>query len=297
MKKVVGVLVAVVIIFILGGLIASQIKLPKDPEERREEVNSIFGVDNNVQIDSGLSYSGKVVPEETFYYTRSATQEVNQVYVEAGEKVAKGDLLFDYSGNSQSSLQVQVLEKNFVNYQEQLNDYYTQLDDLKNDLKIADKNDKIYVNYLNVEINNMEQMIAQVHLNWSNNEQQIKDLKEKNADLWTVADCDGLIYQVNDPKKTLSVNNAYIVLYSSEKKVRLNVSEYEYQYFSEGQEVEIYIEAMDKTYSTSITHVDAVPNNLESSGFSDTSYYFVEISVPEEVPYGFSATVKVPKND
>lgn len=291
MKKIIGVIVVVVVIFIAVGFLGKG--LPK----QNEQVNPFLENNNEVAVDERLSYVGKVIPEETYYYTRSAVNEFNKLYVEEGQTVSKGALLFDYEGSAQSGLQIDVLDKNYVKYQEKLNDYYTRLENLKGDLKNADKNDTIYTNYLNVEINNMEQMIAQVLLDQKNNEEQIQKLKEGKSDTMVFADIDGLIYQINDPKNTTGMATAYIVLYSSNKQLRLSVSEYEYQYFKEGDSLEIYVEALNKTFTSTVTHVSSIPHNLETSSLSGASYYYVEISVPEEVPYGFSVTVKVPKND
>ncbi|MFV0479334.1 MAG: hypothetical protein ACK5LZ_02010 [Anaerorhabdus sp.] len=294
MKKIIGG-IAVVVLLVFVGLVFLDSVIPTSPDqEELEDLMGDFG-DSGVEVDSTLSYSGKVVPAITYYYTRSAVQEFNQVYVEEGQTVGQGDILFDYAGSSQNGLQINVLEKNFVNYQESLNDYYTRLDNLKTDLKNANQSDSVYVNYLNVEINNVEQLIAQIKLEWANNEEQIKELKE--SDTVVLADMDGLIYQVNDPKEVAITTGAYVVLYSTEKKIKLNISEYEYANFQEGESVEVYIEALDKTYSSIISKVELVPNNLETSAFSDTSYYNVEIEIPSEIPYGFSATVKVPTNE
>ncbi len=303
MKKIIKIAVGVIVIMIVGFFAITKLSEGFQQPAEQNGISGIFDEGNDdsedfVQTTRGLSYNGKVLPAKTYYYSRNTMLEFNRVYVEAGDIVAEGDILFDYEGNAQNGLQSEVLEKNFVQYQEKLNDYYTRLDNLKTDLAGADPTDTVYINYLRVEINSVEQMIAQTKLEWSKNETQIDGLRDSNSDLIIRADMAGLVYQVNDPKEASGLSSgAYIVLYSSEKKVRLNVSEYEYGYFSEGQEVELFVEALQESYTAKITHVDSVPNNLLTSAYSDTSFYYVEIAIPSEVPYGFSVIVTVPINE
>ncbi len=304
MKKKIKIGLLVLVVGVVAYFLIQSVMSNVPQGATKEEMNELFGENGDeefLETATGISYNGKVIPAQTYYYNRSGVKTFNKVYVQEGDQVLKGDLLFDYEGNSQTSLKAQILQRDFLNYQQQLDDYYTRLAELEENLKGADVENTVYINYLNVEINNTKQTIEQIKLKWLETEEQIQTLKDANQESLVVSDIDGLIYKVNDPKQTSVMSaESYIILYSNEKKVRINVSEYEYKYFSEGQEVTVYVEALNKEYTSVITKVDDIPNNLEvtsMNAYSDTSYYYVEVSVPTEIPYGYSVIVTVPRDE
>ncbi|MFV0379829.1 MAG: hypothetical protein ACK5KQ_03270 [Anaerorhabdus sp.] len=293
MKKVIKwiVIILVILAVIIGLFSVVQKSLPKSVDEDAA-MDMLFG---KAEVESGLSYTGKVMPKDIYYYSLDVVEVLNNTYVKQGDYIEEGKLLFDYKSNLNPELEIEVLEKEFMDYEQIFNDYYTRLDNLKKDLEGADKENEIYINYLNVEINGVEKMIAQTRLQKSNTEQKIKSLKEGSSSK-VFSDVSGLIYQLNDPEKTITPLS-YIVLYSDEKAIKLSISEFEYQNFQVGQKVEVYVEALDKTYESIVESVGTVPNNLETVGADDTSYYDVYVNIDESVPYGFSVIVKVASDE
>lgn len=258
-----------------------------------------FGMDTStsdvVETDKGIVYSGKVVPVDTYYYTKSMEKEFNKVYVEEGELIERDTLLFDYKAENSIDAQIQVLEKDFLNMQQELDDYYTRVENMKGEIAAANPDDKSYYNYLQVELNNAEKKISEIKVQWITAEEKINKLKESKGENKVLSDIGGLIYKVNESTSidpSSKTGSAYIVLYSNERKVRISVSEFEYNLIKVGQEVDVNVESLGKDYKCIVTAVDTMPNNLESD---DTSYYNVDIEIPEEVPYGYSVVVTVPR--
>ena len=159
----------------------------------------------------------------------------------------------------------------------------------------ADQSDTVYINYLKVELNNAEKKISEIKVSWTEAEAKINKLKDTKKDSHIYSDISGLVYKVNENNSVAPSNlttSAYIVLYSTQKMVRISVSEFEYKLVHEGQDVNVSVESLGKEYTCKVLRVDTMPNNLETE---DTSYYNVEIAIPEEVPYGYSAVVTVPR--
>lgn len=304
MKKVlkwIGIIVAIVV---LAFVIANFIYKPATTNTTNQDNLNMMGpmmfgdtgtVNDVVETEKGIVYNGKVIPVDTYYYTKDPSLTFKDVYVAEGDIIEPGTLLFDYKLDSSIDNQIDVLQKDFLNLQQQLDDYYTRVANLKDELNAADKSDSVYVNYLNVEINNAEKTISEIKVNWTSANEKIDKLNKTKKDSRVFSDIGGLVYQVNDSNSIApqsKSNSAFIVLYSTEKMVRISVSEFEYKLVHEGQDVNVAIESLGKEYTCKILNVDTMPNNLETN---DTSYYNVEIAIPEEVPYGYSAVVTVPR--
>lgn len=302
MKKVLK-WIGIILVVIVVGFFALNLLMPKAPSNDNAELNATMNsmmMDGNttsdlVETEKGIVYNGKVVPVDTYYYSKDPTLTFNQVYVQEGDIIDKDTVLFDYKVDPSIDAQIDVLEKDFLNMKQELDDYYTRIENTKSELAGADQSDKSYVNYLQVEINNNEKKISEIKVNWTNAETKIDNLRKLKKDGRVLSDIGGLIYKVNESNSidpSSKTGSAYIVLYSTAKKVRISVSEYEYKLVSVGQDVEVTIESTNQTYTCKILAVDTMPNNLETS---DTSYYNVDIEIPEEVPYGYSAIVTVPR--
>ncbi|MEG0393881.1 hypothetical protein [Anaerorhabdus sp.] len=302
MKKVlkwIGIILGIIVV----GFIALNFLMPKPTPSETEEMNQVMNEmmmgettqSDVVETEKGIVYNGKVVPVDTYYYTKDPTLTFNQVYVKEGDIIEDKTLLFDYNIDGSIDAQIDVLEKDFLNMKQELDDYYTRLENIKGEIAGANQEDKAYINFLNVELNNADKKISEIKVQWTNAEASIEKLKKMKKDGKVVSDIGGLIYKVNESNSidpSSKTGSAYIVLYSTAKKVRISVSEYEYQLVSVGQDVEVTIESTNENYTCKIIAVDTMPNNLETE---DTSYYNVEVEIPAEVPYGYSAIVTVPR--
>lgn len=302
MKKVLK-WIGIILVVVVVGFFALNLLMPKpstdENKELTETMNSMMMGNTTqsdlVETDKGIVYNGKVVPVDTYYYSKDPTLTFNKVYVKEGDIIEDKTILFDYKVDNSIDAQIDVLDKNFVNMQQELDDYYTRLENIKGEIAGADQSDKSYINFLQVEYNNAEKRISEIKVEWTNAEAKIENLRKVKKDGKIISDIGGLVYKVNESNSidpSSKTGSAYIVLYSTSKKVRISVSEYEYQLVSVGQDVEVAIESTGKTYTCKVLAVDTMPNNLETQ---DTSYYNVDIEIPEEVPYGYSAIVTVPR--
>lgn len=290
---------------VLGGLGWNQLNKAKTSGNGANGMISVsngntYQEEDQVTVtDKGIVYTGKVIPQEIYYYQKDGSKQFNQCYVTEGQEVKQGALLFDYFGQGIDQQKVTVLEKSFVELQEKKDDLYARL--AENQQYLDDENkwegNEPYKNYLRNEISKIEKDIAQNKVDWLTNENQIKLLKEEEGKYQVLADVDGLVYQVNDGT-AIAPNDlgktAYIVVYTQQRIIRIEVSEFEYMLVSEGMEVEIEVEGLKKTFTGKVKFIDTMPNNLDTQ---DTSYYYVEVEVPEEIPYGYSAIVTVPVHE
>lgn len=245
-----------------------------------------------VETNEGVVYTGKVIPVETRYYTKDSTKEFKGVYVNAGDLIEKGKVLFDYHPDYSADAQIEVLNKGFSRLQQELNDYYSRIEEYKSWL--AGSSDNAYNEYLRNEIKNTEELIAKNKVEWIKAEESIRKLRDGKDDYFVKSEISGLVYAVNKDNTLTPSNNisSFVTVYSLEKKVRISVSEYEYKTLQEGEKVKVKIEGLNKEYEGTIIKIDSLPNNLESS---DTSYYNVDVSIEDEVPYGYTAVVTVKK--
>ncbi|MEG1461920.1 efflux RND transporter periplasmic adaptor subunit [Anaerorhabdus sp.] len=304
MKKVLKWIGIIVGILVLAIVIANVFFKPSSTVPNQQDNAAMMGpmmygtteVKNEVvETEKGIVYNGKVIPVETYYYTKDPTLTFNDVYVKEGDIIEAGATLFDYKIDNSIDAQIDVLQKDFLNLQQQLDDYYTRVENFKTELAAADQSDTVYINYLKVELNNAEKKISEIKVSWTEAEAKINKLKETKKDSHIYSDISGLVYKVNENNSVAPSNlttSAYIVLYSTQKMVRISVSEFEYKLVHEGQDVNVSVESLGKEYTCKVLRVDTMPNNLETE---DTSYYNVEIAIPEEVPYGYSAVVTVPR--
>ena len=301
MKKFLKVFIIIVVIIAgigIGGYYLFNQAANKSSKEDQELLNSLGGNDQAqsdlVETSSGIVYTGKIVPVESRYYIKDPSKEFKGIYVKQGDIVSKDQLLFNYVPDYSTAAQIDVLEKNFTTLKQQLDDYYSRIKEFESWLAGCSPEDKGYRSYLTDEISKTQGLIAQNKVDWINAEEKIRKLKEADNKTSVESEIDGFVFKVNEDNTTTPSNvaNAYVTIYSNNKKVRINVSEFEVKLFSLGQKINVKIESIKSEVSGEVIHIDALPNNLESN---DTSYYYIDISVPNDVPYGYSAIVTVDK--
>lgn len=301
MKKFFKVFIVVIIVIAglaIGGFYMFNKTANQSSKEDQELLHSLNGENKAesdlVETSSGIVYTGKIVPVESRYYIKDPSKEFKGIYVKQGDIVSKDQLLFDYVPDYSTDAQIDVLDKNFTNLKQQLDDYYSRISEYESWLAGCSPDDKGYRSYLIDEINKTKGLISQNKVDWINAEEKIRKLKDAKSKTSIESEIDGFVFKVNEDNTSTPTNvaNAYITIYSNDKKVRINVSEFEIKMFSLGQKIDVKIESNKSDVSGEVIHIDALPNNLESN---DTSYYYVDISVPNDVPYGYSAVVTVNK--
>lgn len=271
----------------------------ENPQDTGEE--SMFSVDmageqavdDVVETSSGVIYTGKVIPVESRYYVKNPELEFNQVYVEKGQMISEGTVLFDYRPDYAIDAKIDVETKKFNELKNKLDDYYSRIEEFKQ--WIAGTTDPGYIAYLNSEITNCQKEISQVKVDWVAAEENIRKLNESRGKTQVKSEIAGLVYNVNKDNSSTptATAQAFVTIYSVQRKVRISVSEFEYQNLKVGENASIKIEGQNnRVIDCPITFIDSLPNNMESS---ETSYYNVDILVPDDIPYGYTAVVTVAK--
>lgn len=288
------ILIFLLVVAVIGVIIVVVFNNKKTMFDQSVSDEKRFDVTEDlVETKSGIVYSGKVVPKEIRYYSKDPSKKVNNLYVKENSVVNKGTLLFDYQMDSTIDAQIKLLNDKFSQFKTENDTNYTLLDQFQTDRKNADPSDSKYIEWLDQQINLYRTNIDTTNLNRLDTEKKIKSLRDSKQDFYVYSDIDGFVYKINEDNTSVStMQSAYVIVYSNKKIVRINVSEYELNLFNEGKEVSVYIEGLDKTYKSYISKVDRVPNNLESN---DTSYFYVEIEIDDDIGYGYSADITVSK--
>lgn len=291
-KKVIWIIVVVILtilaIFAFTKLKDMIVNYQAGMIARRNE--TIFEDDEtSVQIKNEIVFTGKVAPSYTQNIYYSAMNSIQSVKVEEGQTVTKDQSLITYYGADNIDDQITVQRAKFVAWQEDRDWYIYRIDELKQELSWADPANDGYVTSLKKEIARYETLLATNRINWENAENEITRLKQSYDDYYVKADFDGFVYKIDDSAKT-NMSLPYMTLYSTERIVTVEVSEYELQYINEGKQARITVEGLDKEYTGEITKIDIMPNNMTSN---DTSYFNIEITIPSDVPYGYSVVIAV----
>ena len=291
-KKVIWIIVVVIVailaIFAFTKLKDMIVDYQAGMIARRNE--AIFEDDEtSVQIKNEIVFTGKVAPSYTQNIYYSAMNSIQSVKVEEGQTVTKDQSLITYYGADNIDDQITVQRAKFVAWQEDRDWYIYRIDELKQELSWADPANDGYVTSLKKEIARYETLLATNRINWENAENEITRLKQSYDDYYVKADFDGFVYKIDDSAKT-NMSLPYMTLYSTERIVTVEVSEYELQYINEGKQARITVEGLDKEYTGEITKIDIMPNNMTSN---NTSYFNIEITIPSDVPYGYSVVIAV----
>ena len=290
MKKKNKIIIACVVVVILGIFLFSQLQSSiqnmsiERPNGLTENTDSSKPV-----VANEIVFTGKVSPSKSQIIALDNTKTISHTYVEAMDNVSKGDVLFDYYGLQVVKENIVINENKFIKLQQDRDWFYSHIAYLEQEISWT--TDSNYLQSLKSELADYKQRLAQNKIDWIKTETDIITLKNSLSDYAVEAEFDGFIYEINE-KPTM--NQPYMTLYSSDKVIKIEVGEYELQYIKVGLVVEIEIEGLSQFYIGTILSIDIFPNNMESTS---TSYFNVEISVDQEVPYGFSAIIRVPVND
>ena len=274
--------VAVIIIFLViqaqSAISNMQNSLPNQQEDTTVE---------KPEVTNEIVFTGKVSPKQSQEVYLDSSKVLNNTYVKVNDTVTTETVLLDYYGITSAKEKINIYNNDFIVLQENRDWYYTRIAELKDEISWT--SEPLYLQSLKKELAEYEQALSQNKIDWVNKQDEIKRLQESLNDYSVCADFDGFVYQINEQTSAVSTS-PYILIYSTERIVKIEVGEYELQYVDVGKEVEIEIEGLDKKYTGIITHIDIFPNNMDSN---TTSYFNIEISIDAEVPYGYSAIIRV----
>ncbi|MDD3924815.1 MAG: efflux RND transporter periplasmic adaptor subunit, partial [Erysipelotrichaceae bacterium] len=233
--------------------------------------------------------TGKVAPANTQNVYYNVKTNIKEIHVVQGQDVLKEDSLLTYHGAETIDDQITIQNAKFVSLKEDRDWYNYRIEELKQELEWADPVNDGYVTSLKKEIARYQTLLATNQINWSNAVNEIERLKNSYDDYYIKADFDGFVYKIDETAKN-NVSLPYMILYSNDRIVTVEVSEYELQYIDVGTQAKITVEGLNKEYTGEITKIDIMPNNMTSN---DTSYFNIEVTIPSEVPYGYSVVIAV----
>lgn len=291
-KKIIWIFVsiALVIILIFAYIrIKNFISTYQDEMIQRRNEAIFEDDDTDLEIKNEIVFTGKVAPANTQNVYYNVKTNIKEIHVVQGQDVLKEDFLLTYHGAETIDDQITIQNAKFVSLKEDRDWYNYRIEEIKQELSWADPANDGYVTSLKKEIARYETLLATNRINWENAENEITRLKQSYGDYYVKADFDGFVYKIDDSAKT-NMSLPYMTLYSTERIVTVEVSEYELQYINEGKQARITVEGLDKEYTGEITKIDIMPNNMTSN---DTSYFNIEITIPSDVPYGYSVVIAV----
>lgn len=291
-KKIIWIFVsiALVIILIFAYIrIKNFISTYQDEMIQRRNEAIFEDDDTDLEIKNEIVFTGKVAPANTQNVYYNVKTNIKEIHVVQGQDVLKEDSLLTYHGAETIDDQITIQNAKFVSLKEDRDWYNYRIEEIKQELSWADPANDGYVTSLKKEIARYETLLATNRINWENAENEITRLKQSYGDYYVKADFDGFVYKIDDSAKT-NMSLPYMTLYSTERIVTVEVSEYELQYINEGKQARITVEGLDKEYTGEITKIDIMPNNMTSN---DTSYFNIEITIPSDVPYGYSVVIAV----
>lgn len=291
-KKIIWIFVsiALVIILIFAYIrIKNFISTYQDEMIQRRNEAIFEDDDTDLEIKNEIVFTGKVAPANTQNVYYNVKTNIKEIHVVQGQDVLKEDSLLTYHGAETIDDQITIQNAKFVSLKEDRDWYNYRIEELKQELEWADPVNDGYVTSLKKEIARYQTLLATNQINWSNAVNEIERLKNSYDDYYIKADFDGFVYKIDETAKN-NVSLPYMILYSNDRIVTVEVSEYELQYIDVGTQAKITVEGLNKEYTGEITKIDIMPNNMTSN---DTSYFNIEVTIPSEVPYGYSVVIAV----
>jgi|GEM_PF-6379200 len=282
MKKRTKIIIIIAIIFILFFIsrLINAIQTMDSLWDDAEEITT-----QKLSLNNEIIFTGKVSPAQDQAIFLDDKKLFDRTYIEINQSVQKGEILFDYYGAQTTRERISIYENDFIFLKEEQDWLYTQIADLEQE--ISWNSAPLYLQSLKKELSTVKQDLSNNKIKWIDTETNITQLRQSLDDYIVKADFNGFVYEINDSP---NLNQAYMILYSHDKIIKIDVGEYELQYIYIGQEVEIEIEGTQQFHTGEILSIDTFPNNMSPSS---TSYFSVEISVDQKVPYGYSAIVRV----
>lgn len=247
---------------------------------------------NSAPILNTIVFTGKVIPEEELNINESTSLTRNKIYVAENEIVKKGGILVDYLGKDTINDKIVILKNEIKALEDEQGTFVNKINDFKEGLNVATDSTNIY--YLKQDLSKAENNLSQNKIEIENKRLEIAKLEKSRDDYVILANFDGFVYQINENQSFNAMNatsaSPFMIVYSTEKVIKIEVNEYELKYMTLDKTVDVEIEGLKKTYQAKISKIDQIPNNFQTS---EDSKYNVEITIDQEVPYGFNAIVTV----
>lgn len=316
MKKL---LIGVGIVAVVGGIIGLNMFMTQSERTTAVSADALQTMTlQGESISDSLIVAGKVEPAQVDHiYLDMTIGEVDEVYVEEGEVVEKGDPLFSYKSEAldeqieqlqrqqqRLNIQKQQLDAQKKRYRDNLTQAEKDLKEAKdvgNDFEQKQLEDSIdQIKWQQDDLGFQERLLS---LDIEDNNQQLEKLKKEKEKLVVESQFDGFIQEVNEAEQHRQgmEQKPFIVVQSNEASVvRGTMSEYDSVFVKEGQTVIVKAKVLsDLSWKGTIKHVDHTPIQNNSMGMgsgNDITFYAFTVELTEaadELLHGYNVSIEV----
>ena len=278
MKKVIGILIAMILVFAIGGAGYFYIApLFANSEEEADE-NKIY-VQNVDEIVNGFSftsnrYSGVVETQELVKVDSDSDKKIKTTYVKEGDAVKTGDKLFEYDIDDMK-IQLDENKLGIAQAENNIKDYNAQIDALEKEKKTLSVNKQLSITN---QIEGLKLDVKKAEYSKESLEKSNKKLEIAVKNAVVKSTTNGTVKTVNDP-----TTDSYITIASDgDFRIKAMVSELNVTDFIEGEDMIIRSRIdEDMIWTGKVTSVDTAKPTTENSMYSGetTTKYPVYISI------------------
>lgn len=265
------ILVIIVGIFIVKGLLSG-------PSTAMIEATAV-----KQDLAKYYSFSGNVESGDVQYVTSKTNEPVKKFYVEEGDKVKVGDLLYEVDSNTiQSTLTTAStsLSNAKINYDASKLDY-----ERKQELYNIGGVTLQELETANDSLTSAQNQVTQAQASYDQAQKQYEDTR-------CYAEVSGEVSKIYlDENKSIIQGASIMDIINYENlEIKIKVDEYDLSAISEGMNAEVYIEAIGKTITGTISEI-AQGASVENG----VSYFETTVTLPidRSIRVGLSAEVKV----
>ena len=280
MKKVIGILIAMILVFAIGGGAYFYIAPLFSKDETEDYTNKIYvqSVDD-IANGYGISftanrYSGVVETQELVKVDADIDKTIKATYVKEGDAVKTGDKLFEYDIDN---MKIQLEEDKLAIAQAENNikDYKAQIEALEKEKKTLSANKQLTITN---QIEGFKLEVKKAEYNKESLEKSIKKLEISINNAVVKSTTNGTVKSVND-----STTDSYITIASDgDFRIKAMVSELNVTDFIEGEDMIIRSRIDEKLIWTGkVTSVDTAKPTTDTSiyGGETVTKYPVYISI------------------
>lgn len=248
-------------------------------------------------------YAGVVEPQKTVSVKVESGRQVKDLKVKEGDRVKKGDVLFEYdeSANQDKLAQAQLELDQLIN---EATSYQNQLATLQKDKEQASADEQLSYT---IEIRTTEMNLKKNEYNQKTKQAEIEKLEKNSGDLEVKSELDGVIKKINESaaggssddsddsdsmmtEGSGSNKTAYITIVATGTyRIKGKVNETNLNSVTEGQPVIIHSRVdADQIWTGTLDGVDTSESeekNNEDSGFYDSGSEGDEMTTSNSYPF------------
>ncbi len=280
MKKVIGILIAMILVFAIGGAGYFYIAPLFANDDTSADVSKIY-VQSVDEIVNGFSftanrYSGVVETQELVKVDADVDKKIKETFVKEGDSVKTGDKLFEYDIDDMK-IQLDQDKLDIAQAENVIKDYNAQIEALEKEKKTLSSNKQISITN---QIEGLKLEVKKAEYNKESLQKSINKLEisVKNAVVKSTAN--GTVKSVND-----ATTDSYITIASDgDFRIKAMVSELNIADFVEGEDMIIRSRIDEDLIRTGkVTSIDTAKPTTENSIYSGetTTKYPVYISIDD----------------